>query len=324
MKKNNKKSVNVQSNEVGTGKTSKLDAKKMMLGWGSQIKRVNPIQSVGVKLFLIFLCSTVIVVMSLGLISYSKAKTTIKNNVSEAYRQTIVQTAEKLDITLKQYENTVLQLFFDVQLQTDLRSMATAQTAYEKFEATSSISKKLSNQTTTDSNILSVALIPESLEQEIVTSGSGGIYFDGLREQEWFKKIVADSKEYNSYYSDANNNDSKNIWFSTSLQGAEEKDIALVRSLKSLGADKGYMIMLVLKNTLLEESFASVKLGDGSRIQLVSPQGTVVASSNPLDDGKSSEFSFIKESKKNNNSLEAKDPNGKEILAVFNPMMRAD
>lgn len=202
--------------------------------------------------------------------------------------------------------------------------MATAQTAYEKFEATSSISKKLSNQTTTDSNILSVALIPESLEQEIVTSGSGGIYFDGLREQEWFKKIVADSKEYNSYYSDANNNDSKNIWFSTSLQGAEEKDIALVRSLKSLGADKGYMIMLVLKNTLLEESFASVKLGDGSRIQLVSPQGTVVASSNPLDDGKSSEFSFIKESKKNNNSLEAKDPNGKEILAVFNPMMRAD
>ncbi|MEK5439765.1 MULTISPECIES: methyl-accepting chemotaxis protein [Paenibacillus] len=324
MKKNNKKSVNVQSNEVGTGKTLKLDAKKMMLGWGSQIKRVNPIQSVGVKLFLIFLCSTVIVVMSLGLISYSKAKTTIKNNVSEAYRQTIVQTAEKLDITLKQYENTVLQLFFDVQLQTDLRSMATAQTAYEKFEATSSISKKLSNQTTTDSNILSVALIPESLEQEIVTSGSGGIYFDGLREQEWFKKIVADSKEYNSYYSDANNNDSKNIWFSTSLQGAEEKDIALVRSLKSLGADKGYMIMLVLKNTLLEESFASVKLGDGSRIQLVSPQGTVVASSNPLDDGKSSEFSFIKESKKNNNSLEAKDPNGKEILAVFNPMMRAD
>lgn len=327
MKKNNKKSVNAQSNEVSTGKTSKiskLDAKNLMLGWGGQIKRVNPIKSVGVKLFLIFLCSTVIVVMSLGLISYSKAKTTIKNNVSEAYRQTIIQTAEKLDITLKQYENMVLQLFFDVQLQTDLRSMATAQTAYEKFEATSSISKKLSNQTTTDSNILSVSLIPESLEQEIVTSGSGGIYFDGLREQEWFKKIVADSKEYNSYYSDANNNDSKNIWFSTSLQGAEEKDIALVRSLKSLGADKGYMIMLVLKNTLLEESFASVKLGDGSRIQLVSPQGTVVASSNPLDDGKSSEFSFIKESKKNNNSLEAEDTNGKEILAVFNPMIRAD
>ncbi len=322
MKKNNKKSVNVQSNE--TGKTSKLDANNRMLGWGRQVKRVNPVKSVGVKLFLIFLCSTVIAVMSLGLISYSKAKSTIKNNASEAYRQTIIQTAEKLDITLKQYENMVLQLFFDAQLQTDLRSMATAKTAYEKFESTSAISKKLSNQTTTDSNILSVSLIPESLEQNIITSGSGGIYFEGLREQEWFKNIVADSKEYNSYYSDADNSDAKNIWFPTSLQGADEKDIALVRSLKSLGADKGYIIMLVLKNTLLEESFASVKLGDGSRIQLVSPQGTVVASSNPIDDGKPSEFSFIKESKKNNNSLDVKDSSGKPILAVLNPMMRAD
>ncbi|WHY20862.1 methyl-accepting chemotaxis protein [Paenibacillus sp. G2S3] len=324
MKKNNKKSVNVQNNEAGTGKTSKLDTKSMMLGWGSQIKRVNPIQSVGVKLFLIFLCSTVMVVMSLGLISYSKAKTTIKNNVSEAYRQTIIQTAEKLDITLKQYENLALQLYFDAQMQTDLKALSTAQTAYEKFEATSAISKKLSSQTTTDSNIISVSLIPESPEQDIVTSGSAGITLDGIREQEWYKKIVADTKEYNSYYSDGDKGGAKNIWFSTSIQGNAEKDIAMVRSLKNLGSEKGYIIMLVLKNSLLEESFASVKLGDGSRIQLVSPEGTVVASSNPTDDGKPSEFSFIKESKKNNNSLEANDPNGKEILAVFNPMIRAD
>lgn len=324
MKKNNKKSVNVQNNEAGTGKISKLDTKSMMLGWGSQIKRVNPIQSVGVKLFLIFLCSTVIVVMSLGLISYSKAKTTIKNNVSEAYRQTIIQTAEKLDITLKQYENLALQLYFDAQMQTDLKALSTAQTAYEKFEATSAISKKLSSQTTTDSNIISVSLIPESPEQDIVTSGSAGITLDGIREQEWYKKIVADTKEYDSYYSDGEKGGAKNIWFSTSIQGNAEKDIAMVRSLKNLGSEKGYIIMLVLKNSLLEESFASVKLGDGSRIQLVSPEGTVVASSNPTDDGKPSEFSFIKESKKNNNSLEANDPNGKEILAVFNPMIRAD
>lgn len=40
MKKNNKKSVNVQSNEVGTGKTSKLDAKKMMLGWEAKSREL--------------------------------------------------------------------------------------------------------------------------------------------------------------------------------------------------------------------------------------------------------------------------------------------
>jgi methyl-accepting chemotaxis protein len=324
MKKFNKKSVNVQNNEVGTGKTSKLDAKNRILGLGSQIKRVNPIQSVGVKLFLIFLCSTVVVVMSLGLISYSKTKTTIKNNVSEAYRQTIIQTAEKLDITLKQYENLALQLYFDAQTQTDLKALANAQSAYEKFEATSSISKKLSSQTTTDSNIISVSLIPESPEQDIVTSGSGGITLDGLREQEWYKKILADTKEYNPYYSDGDKGGAKNIWFSTSVQGNEEKDIAMVRSLKNLGSESSYIIMIVMKNTLLQEAFKSVQLGDGSRIQLVTPEGTVVASSNPKDEGKPTEFSFIKESKKNNTNLDVKDTNGKSILAVLNPMLHAD
>ncbi|MNO32868.1 Methyl-accepting chemotaxis protein McpC [compost metagenome] len=324
MKKNNKKSVDVQNKEAGTGKTSKLDVKKRMLGLGSQIKRVNPIQSVGVKLFLIFLCSTVIVVMSLGLISYSKTKTTIKNNVSEAYRQTIIQTAEKLDITLKQYENLALQLYFDAQTQTDLKALANAQSAYEKFEATSSISKKLSSQTTTDSNIISVSLIPESPEQDIVTSGSGGINLDGLREQEWYKKILADTKEYNPYYSNGDKGGAKNIWFSTSVQGNEEKDIAMVRSLKNLGSESSYIIMIVMKNTLLEEAFASVQLGDGSRIQLVTPEGTVVASSNPKDEGKPSEFSFIKESKKDNTNLDVQDTSGKPILAVFNPMIHAD
>ncbi|MFD2876167.1 hypothetical protein ACFTAO_09755 [Paenibacillus rhizoplanae] len=73
---------------------------------------MNPTKSVGVKLFLIFLSSIVVVVLFLGLLSYNKAKNTIKENVSEANRQTIIQTSEKLDITLKQYESLALQLYF--------------------------------------------------------------------------------------------------------------------------------------------------------------------------------------------------------------------
>lgn len=328
MNKKNKKSAIVESKEASqkdsAGKASKLDAKNKILDWRGQVKKVNPLQSVGVKLFLIFLCAIVIVVMSLGLISYSKAKTTIKANVAEAYRQTIIQTSEKLDITLKQYENLVLQLYFDSQMQVDLKSFGSATTSYERFEAISSVNKKLSSQITTDSNIISVTLIPESPELDLITTGNAGIKLDNIREQDWYKQIVADSKSYNSYYSEANNGGAQNVWFSTSIQGNEESKIAMARSLRTIGSDASYMIVLVLKNSLLEESFESVQLGNGSRLQLVSPEGIVVASSDWKEDGKPSEFAFIKESKKNNASLDAKDPNGKEILAVFNPMVRAD
>lgn len=323
MNKKNEKSAIVQKKEKSQ-KGEKFNVMTSLQGLGRQTKKINPFKSVGVKLFLIFLCAIIIVVMSLGLISYSKAKTTIKDNVAEAYRQTIIQTAEKLDITLKQYENLTLQLYFDSQMQTDLVNFAKAESDYERFEATSSISKKLASQITTDSNIISVSLVPDSPDLAIISSGSTGIKTENLREQDWYKQIVANTKSYESYYSDSDKGNSKNIWFSTSVQGEGEKNIAMARSLKNLNSDSSYVVLLVLNNKMLEEAFASVKLGDGSRIQLVTPDGTVVASSTTTDDGKPSEFSFIKESKNNNDSKDAKSADGKDLLAVFNSLETAD
>ncbi|OKP77487.1 hypothetical protein A3844_23620 [Paenibacillus helianthi] len=304
---------------IGSG----LSAKGMLHGSVSQIKRVNPNKSVGVKLFLIFLSSIVVVVLALGLLSYSKAKNTIKNNVSEANRQTIIQTSEKLDITLKQYENLAMQLFFDPQMQNNLTDLASAESSYDKFVATDAMNKKLSSQTTTDSNIVAITLIPTSKDFDIVSSGSSSMKLDSVRDQAWFKTVVANAESYKSYYS-GEEKSAQNYWFPTSVAGENGKNIAMVRSLKNLGANSGYVIMLELKNTLLEEAFKSVTLGDGSRIQLVAPDGTVVASSIPEEDGKVSELGFIKESKTNSKSQDATDAKGEDVLAVYSPMAKAD
>jgi methyl-accepting chemotaxis protein len=301
----------------------KLTFKHVLNGSVRQVKRVNPLKSVGVKLFLIFLSSIVVVVLFLGVLSYNKAKNTIKDNVSEANRQTIIQTSEKLDITLKQYENLALQLYFDTQMQSNLTELASAESSYDKFVATDAISKKLSSQTTTDSNIVAITLIPQSPEMQVISSGSSGLTVDGIRDQEWYKTVVANSESYTPYYS-AEAKSAQNYWFPTSVAGTGGKNIAMVRTLKNLGSNAGYVVLLELKNTLLEEAFKSVSLGDGSRIQLVSPDGTVVASSVPADDGIVSELSFIVESKQSSESQEAKSTDGKEVLAVYNPMEKAD
>ncbi|WP_249897589.1 methyl-accepting chemotaxis protein [Paenibacillus sp. PK3_47] len=319
-----------ESKSAGKGKlkvsnqSSALTFKGVMNGSVRQLKRVNPIKSVGVKLFLIFLSSIVVVVLFLGLLSYNKAKNTIKDNVSEANRQTIIQTADKLDITLNQYENQALQLYFDAQMQTSLTSLSTAESNYDKFVATDAISKKLSSQTTTDSNIVAISLIPESAESSVISSGNSGLTMDGIRDQDWYKAVVASTKEYKYHYSPEDTKPAQNYWFSTSVEGDGGKNIAMVRSLKSMGSNAGYVIMLELKNTLLEDAFKSVSLGEGSRIQLVDPTGIVVASSHPEDDGKASELGFIKESKDNNKNEEAKDANGKDVLAVYHPLVKAD
>nr|WP_274528741.1 methyl-accepting chemotaxis protein [Paenibacillus piscarius] len=280
-------------------------------------------KSVGVKLFLIFLSSIVVVVLFLGFLSFNKAKNTIKDNVAEANRQTIIQTSEKLDITLKQYENLALQLYFDTQMQATLTELSTAKNSYDSFVATDAISKKLSSQTTTDANIVAISLIPQDPKMAIISSGSSGFDEDDLRDQEWFKKVVENSSTYEPYYT-AEAKAAQNYWFPTAVAGSGGKNIAMVRTLKNLGSNATYVVMLELKSSLLEEAFKSVQLGDGSRIQLVAPDGMVVASSQPEEDGQASALAFIKDSKQNNESKEAKDENGKDILAVYNPMQKAD
>lgn len=334
--KNKKKPVSVQKAETNrtseTQTASKSKVKKVrdkvtlkgvLHTSVRQVKRVNPLKSVGVKLFLIFLSSIVIVVLLLGLLSYNKAKNTIKDNVSEANRQTIIQTSDKLDILIKQYENLALQLYFDSKMQSDLTDLASASSNYDKFVATDSISKKLSSQTTTDSNIVAISLIPQSADYSVITSGNSGLKMDGIRDQDWYNTVVGRTQEYEYYYS-KETKASQNYWFSTAIEGDKGKNIAMVRSLKNMGSNSGYVIMLELKNTLLEEAFKTVSLGDGSRIQLVDPDGIVVASNVPADDGVASELAFIKESKSNNASQEASDADGKDVLAVYNPLTKAD
>ncbi len=329
--KNNKKPKTVQKTEAGSKNDSqsvkqieqKSGFKGVLNGSLRQVKRVNPMKSVGVKLFLIFLSSIVVVVLFLGFLSFNKAKNTIKDNVAEANRQTIIQTSEKLDITLKQYENLALQLYFDTQMQATLTELSTAKNSYDSFVATDAISKKLSSQTTTDANIVAISLIPQDPKMAIISSGSSGFDEDDLRDQEWFKKVVENSSTYEPYYT-AEAKAAQNYWFPTAVAGSGGKNIAMVRTLKNLGSNATYVVMLELKSSLLEEAFKSVQLGDGSRIQLVAPDGMVVASSQPEEDGQASALAFIKDSKQNNESKEAKDENGKDILAVYNPMQKAD
>ncbi|WP_379136153.1 methyl-accepting chemotaxis protein [Paenibacillus sp. sgz500958] len=297
--------------------------KNIMHGSARQVKNVNPIKSVGVKIFLLVLCSIIIVVLALGVLSYTKAKNTIKNNVAEANRQTIIQTSEKLDIILKQYEGLTLQIFFDPQIQTNLSELKAAKTYYDQFVATDIISKKLSSQTTSDSNIVSISLIPENPDLDIIMSGTSGLTLEGIREQAWYKQVVKNTTDYKPYYS-GEEKGSQNYWFSTSIEGKGGSNIAMVRSLKNLGENTGYIVLLELKNNMLEEAFKSVKLGEGSRIQVVDAAGIVVASSVMEDDGQMSGYSSIKASKSNNESFDTKNASGEELLIVNNPLVKAD
>ncbi|WP_434749780.1 methyl-accepting chemotaxis protein [Paenibacillus amylolyticus] len=276
-----------------------------------QIKKVNPIKSVGVKLFLIFFAAIMIVVVSLGLISYSKAKNTIEANASRANQETIDQTKQKLDIILERFVDTSTQIFFDPEMQSLLQKMSDPNlTAYDTFVNSSSINKQLSNVAFTNKSMEAIYLVPTDESKSVMGTGNSSSTMGSIRQEAWYSELV----KQGGYR-----------WLPT-----EEKTdgttatFKIARSMKNLqGTTQSYVLIIELKLEVLEEQLKSLDLGAGSVLQLISPDNKVVASSIAGRTGKETDLAFVKDLKEAAGSTNTEyDVDGKStnMLAVYSTM----
>lgn len=94
--------------------------------------QLHPAKSIGVRLFLIFFISTMVLVLSLGYISYSVAEQTIENNALSANQQTVVQAAEKFDVELLRYEDGLGRILYNNEIQDALKQGNNSTTSNEE------------------------------------------------------------------------------------------------------------------------------------------------------------------------------------------------
>lgn len=296
---------------------------KLRAKWKRQAQRLNPAKAIGPQLFLIFLSSIIAVVLTLGVLSYTKARNTIKDHASEANRQTIIQTAEKMDILLSQYEKIAVQLFFDPQFQEDLTALHTAKTSTEQFVANTALNQKLATQTVSDNHIVSIYLIPEDDRMDVIREGAGKLADQDIRTKEWYRQVLLNLTEYTPVFA-VDSSAFQYSWFPASIANEDNTNIVFARSFENMGDSERYTLMLELKSEVVREAFKQVHLGIESKIQLVSENGIVIASSAPEEEGRTSAYSFISASKADTSSLEVDGPDGADLLAVFGSLNNAD
>jgi methyl-accepting chemotaxis protein len=80
----------------------------------------NPFNSVGMKLFSIFFFCIVILVLIVGLLSYSVSKNIIEEKIAVSTKQTIMQASNKLENVLRNIEDIAFQKIQDTDFQTNL------------------------------------------------------------------------------------------------------------------------------------------------------------------------------------------------------------
>jgi methyl-accepting chemotaxis protein len=275
-------------------------------GW-KQIKKFNPSKSVGVKLFLIFFTAIVTFVLLVGIMSYLKAKNTIENTAANANRQTIIQTSEKLDIILGQFEDIAMQLFFDIEMQEQVDKLSEAGLSdFEVFEITNKVSGKLANRVNSNNSIKGIFVVPPDDALRPISSGSVSTEIETVRSEPWFIAL----KDKNQV-----------TWIPTEADKNGEVYFKLARSLKPLsGTSKPFVIVIEFNPSILDKQLKGINLGSGSKLELNADEGQIVSSSIDKAAGTKTNFTFMSDQKEISGDLHATDESGTEVLAVYNTL----
>ncbi|KZE70887.1 chemotaxis protein [Paenibacillus jamilae] len=270
------------------------------------IKNYNPIRSVGMKLFLIFFAAIMLFVVSLGMLSYYKAKSTIEQNAATAYQQTVQQTSEKLDIILERFQDTSTQVFFDTELSDQLqKAVKQDKNPFASFVAMGEVNKKLTNIAFTNKAIDSLYLYPE--ETSLAAMGTGTQ--KDVRQEEWFKDILKNKGM---------------VWLPTQVNDNGSKTFRLARSMNSMSGLGGtYVLVMDLKASAVEDELKGINLGSGSMISLVTDKGEFVGSNNESLAGGKTKLDYVSKLEGiEGNQIMEQEADGKKqsVLTVHNTL----
>ncbi|WP_018753162.1 methyl-accepting chemotaxis protein [Paenibacillus sanguinis] len=268
-------------------------------------KQINPSKSVGIRLFLVFFVAIMFFVLTIGILSSQMAKNTIQDNAENANLQTIVQTSQKLDIVMQKYEENLQQMFLDDEMQSAIMDATLSDiTDYDRFTATNKMRTRLNTLTFSTKGISAVYMLSADKSVEDVTSGSANTAFlDSVRDEAWFKEM-----------SEA----TKTLWLQVPSDSSSAEVFRLARSVQSVNSMKRFVLVADINLEILTSYLQEVNLGNNSKLQMLTKDNIVVASSVAGDEGQATEFDLSAAGDSASNSLRTEDANGSAVLAVFN------
>lgn len=228
--------------------------------------RLNPSRSVGMRLFLIFFVSTLVFVLSLGFVSYVMSKTTIQDIARDSNQQTVNQTAEKLELLLDRYEESMQQSLRSKEVQ-ELVRQGSMQAVDVRTQVVikHKLIQALENWMIANPGVQGVTLIPESDTMPSVATGTVELLAeDDPKGESWFQQAL-DAEEA--------------LWLHE--QAGEEGTSRWIRIAKSVkGAmGTGYVIVADIKSSLLREELVKISLNRQSVVQLAGSDNQLVATS---------------------------------------------
>ncbi|WP_068774215.1 methyl-accepting chemotaxis protein [Paenibacillus sp. FJAT-26967] len=232
----------------------------------SGLKIVNPARSVGMKLFLIFIVSILFFVLTVGITSYQISKGMLRDKVSEASRQTMIQAAQKMDLLFRSFEDLSMQMMLDRDLQSQLNILRDVQPGtYEQLEASRKVSEKVDTYTLSNKGIKSITLLKK--DGLMINTNGSSFNTSGaeITNKEWFKQLSKTSGQA--------------LWMPTLPEGylSGEPTLALGRYLNSTTSSAPLAIIVMeIPLSVISKELNLIHLGENSTMLITDASNKLV------------------------------------------------
>ncbi|PJN50078.1 Methyl-accepting chemotaxis protein McpC [Paenibacillus sp. GM2FR] len=226
-------------------------------------------KAVGMKLFVIFFTTIVLLSSALGILSYFISKDTVMDQVSEATSGQMMQAADKLDFLLAQYEAASRQWALDTVLREDLITVSTADIGIrDKTEAENRIREKLNGMASSDKRLQGMRLVAPNLQAQSSYNSTG---LSGMSSADSVKAKIDRIIQA----------DGEPVWFPTEVQGFMENEktatMTMGRLLKNLkNPDAQYILLIDIKDEAVGEVLANLKIGNNGQMRIVADDNRIV------------------------------------------------
>ncbi|NQX65334.1 methyl-accepting chemotaxis protein [Paenibacillus alba] len=246
--------------------------------------RLSKLKSVGMKISLSIIASSLFFVIFMGVASYQISKNVMQTKVTDASLQTIVQAEQKLDFVYQLYQKLSLQLVMDAPLQQQVGKASNLKKDSREYNENMSILEAtLSAYLYSNEGIQSMELFTS--DGDIIQTKSSLMSEKNYADQDWFKAIVA--------------KDGEPLWLSTKPK--DNRNTTPVISVGSLihqaNSNEYYIALFDISLDIVKNQLASIQMGDSGAIQVVDGAGLVVYSQDSAQMGAASGYPIREESK---------------------------
>ncbi|MDB5053526.1 MAG: chemotaxis protein [Bacilli bacterium] len=252
-------------------------------------------KSVGMRLCIIFVTSILAFVLVMGITSYEISRSMLQKKVTEASKETIIQSDEKLNYFYQTYEKFTEQLMADADFAVLLANLDKLdKTSYEYSTTLKDFDKLVTKYMYATEGIQGTEIFTPKGDTIPLTTNL--IPEQNYANKDWYKAMIA--------------KDGDPVWLDSKL--AENRIltpiISVGRVLHTRGNAKGVAAILVdIDLKMYNKQLEKIKMGDTGFIHILSPANKIIYSKNVNELGKPSPITLSPE--------QMKQPNGSFISA---------